>query len=294
MASASRSQLDQSSINITFPSRTRYQNQIQAHNQHHWELNKFGQLTDQEIGSVQDFTCSRCYPPNSYVLKATTQFTNFWEHWFTVIYQPRSGNALTAQYFDEALTASNEQDQTVALARLLLTVRFKHFPIEGCFEILKEICKAWDTTEGFSKMEALHIQSPFMSGTEPDLISLQDQEDEENLFTEGLSINPTQSPVDDSFSTTRSQFSIHRRIDSSSSLLDNDDINLDDNINKGTPGHHNFKPLSRKGKNPENPITFSHNTSTPDTASTLRSTPLKSILKTPSVPKIGRASCRER
>src|ERR1051325_4185483 len=196
MASTSRSQLDQSSINITFPSRTRYQNQIQAHNQHHWELNKFGQLTDQEIGSVQDFTCSRCYPPSSYVLKATTQFTNFWEHWFTVIYQPRSGNALTAQYFDEALTASNEQDQTVALARLLLTVRFKHFPIEGCFEILKEICKAWDTTEGFSKMEALHIQSPYMSSTEPNLISLQDQEDGENLFTkEESNFNETEEII---------------------------------------------------------------------------------------------------
>src|ERR1051325_413602 len=181
-------------------------------------------------------------------------------------------------------------------------------------------------------MEALHIQSPYMSGTEPDLISLQDQEDEENLYTEGesdfneteeiivmgknkggyqssnitstphyqeeqedviqrsrlniegLSINPIQSPVDDSFSTSRSRSSIHRRIDSSSSLLDNDDINLDDNINKGTPEHPNFKSLSRKGKNPENPIVFSQNTSTPDTVSTLRSTPLKSILKTPSVP----------
>src|ERR1051325_3304477 len=130
MASTSRSQLDQSSINITFPSRTRYQNQIQAHNQHHWELNKFGQLTDQEIGSVQDFTCLRCYPSSNYVLKATTQFTNFWDHWFTVIYQPCIGNALTAQFFDEALTASNEQDQTVALARLLLTVRLNIFRLK--------------------------------------------------------------------------------------------------------------------------------------------------------------------
>jgi hypothetical protein len=160
MASTSRSPLDQSSINITFPSRTRYLNQLQVHTQRHKELNKYERLTDQEIGSAQDLTCLRCYPPSSYVLKATTQFTNFWDYWFTVIYQPRSGNALTAQFFDEALTAANEQDQTVALARLLLTVRFKYFPVEGCFEILKEICKAWDTTESFSKMEALQVQSP--------------------------------------------------------------------------------------------------------------------------------------
>ena len=52
MISTSRSQLDQSFINITFPSKTRYQNQIQAHFQRHQELNKFEQLTDQETGSA--------------------------------------------------------------------------------------------------------------------------------------------------------------------------------------------------------------------------------------------------
>ena len=142
MASTSRPQLNPSSISVTFPSKSQYRSQIRVHSYQHKELNNFGQLTDQEIGSAKDYTCIKCYPSNHYTLTATEQFANFWDNWFWVTYRPRSGNALTCHFFDEIVKASTEKDQTVALAHLLLSIRFRSYPSEGYFTILNELCTA--------------------------------------------------------------------------------------------------------------------------------------------------------
>src|SRR2546421_7067263 len=88
-----------------------------------------------------DLSCKQCHPATEEYL--TEAFRNFWNFWIIFKWAGQTYTKYTCHYFQQACTATNENERNIHIRSIVKTIRYKQLVLPGQFDEIEDSIKTY-------------------------------------------------------------------------------------------------------------------------------------------------------